>query len=114
MTAENPGASSDYSFNPWMQNQPPIVRLKKPAYNSMDDEVRAKDLIDTLTMPTDAISQIRPRVGNPPFPPRFGYEQRQPTILDVMTIGSTSLIQDTATKQDSGMQPGSGPGLSNW
>lgn len=107
-------ASGNYSPRPWMDNPPIQVRLKKPAYNSYDDEIRVADLVDNLSTPSEVIRQIRPPVGNIPFPERFGYEQSQPTIADVLSIGSFVLMKDTATRQESGLMPGTGPGLAQW
>lgn len=105
-------ASSNYSFNPWMQNIP--IQAKKPSYFNQDDEIRYTELVDSMTTPADTIRAIRPPVGNEPFPSRQGYEQHQYTIMDVLSIGSSTLMNDTPTRQDSGMQSSSSPNLGAW
>lgn len=99
-------ADSNYSFNPWMQDVPPI-ESELPGYYNQDQQLRYEALVSQLSMTADEIRTIRPPVGNQPFPPRFGYPQEQPTVMDIlkMSQGQDFLLQDTPTKQDSG-QPG--------
>lgn len=102
---------SNYSPRPWMQDLP--VRAK-PDYQNADDRLAFEALLADLSMTADQIRLIRPTVGNEPFPPRTGYQKTTMTIMDVLRIGSDSLISDTPTRQDSGMQGSVGPSLGAW
>jgi hypothetical protein len=99
--------NTNYSFNPWM-------KFQRPGYWSFEDQRTQEALLADFSATAEEIRLIRPPVGNVPFPPRFGYEKRQPTLMDVLTIGPTTLMHDTATRQESGQPGSSGPSLAGW
>lgn len=100
---------ANYSFNPWMRQQPRPGDNVDPGIFLDQEGVLAE-----LVTPSEVARTIRPKVGNIPFPPRTGYEQRQPTILDALTISQQTLMQDTETRQESGHPGSGGPSLGAW
>ena len=105
-------ADAVYSFNPWMRDMP--IQVGQPAYFDEQDRLRYQALLADMALPAEAIRQIRPTVGNQPFPPRFGYEKRQPTIDDIVNLEFPTVARDMPTRQDSGMQGSLRPALGHW
>lgn len=49
------------------------------------------------------------------FTPRLlGVERTQPGIVDVLNVGPVTLMRDTPTRQDSGMQGTTRPSGTDW
>lgn len=90
---------ANYSFNPWMRPQPRVGDVNPNVYLTFDG------LMADMVVPSEVARTIRPKVGNELFPPRFGYERRQPTIMDALTISQQTLMRDTPTRQDTGPGP---------
>lgn len=72
---------------------------------------RVGDGVDPSVMltPEDLIMAVAtmappPRSADPNQPRLLGYERTQLQIQDVLGVGPTTLMQDTETRQDSGMQ----------
>lgn len=99
-------ADGNYSFNPWMRPDPRPGDNIDPSVMLSQDEVLAE-----LSIPADVARTIRPPVGNNPFPPRTGYEKRQPELRDVLAVATYTAMRDMPTRQDSGMQGSSTPSL---
>jgi hypothetical protein len=51
------------------------------------------------------MAQTPPPLSAAITPRLLGYERTQPGIVEVLGVGPAPLMQDTPTKQESGMQP---------
>lgn len=63
-----------------------------------------------LLTPADTIMAVAtvapvPPDADPNAPRLQGVERTQPGIMDILGVGPVPLMQDTPTRQDSGMQP---------
>lgn len=95
-------ADANYSFNPWMR---PEVRL--------GDDVDPGVWLD----PADTIVAIMAQSPIPPpagYTPRLGYPVGEPGIEEVLNEQSYTLMRDTPTRQDSGMQGTLRPASGDW
>lgn len=86
-------ADSNYSINPWMRT------VARPG-----DNVDPSPLLD-------AVGVVEASLEASPLPPPAGYTLRltgmprdQLRVEDVLQVGPAPLMQDTPTRQDSGMQ----------
>lgn len=96
-------ANGSYGISPWMR---PEVRL--------GDDVDPSPLLDGESMVAQmvALNQPAPPAG---YTPRLlGYERPELGILDVLDVGPNTLMQDTPTRQDSGMQGTLRPATGAW
>jgi hypothetical protein len=97
------GADSNYSVNPWMAQAP-----------------RPGDGVDPTVIlnPEETILAVMAQAPVPlpaGYTPRLlGYERDEPGIVDVLGVNSVPLMQDTETRQDSGMQGTLRPASNAW
>jgi hypothetical protein len=95
-------ADTNYSFNPWM--------AAAPRQGDNVDPSPALGPVETIQGIMD-LNPLPPPAG---YTQRLGYENREPTIMDVLTIGPNVLMRDTPTRQESGMQGTMRPAAGTW
>lgn len=97
-------ASTNYSINPWMNPNRPGDRV-----DPTEDVAYGPE--NTL-MSLYAQSPVPPSAGRPV---RYGSGERvQPGIVEVLNIGPFTLMRDTPTRQESGMQGTLRPATGAW
>lgn len=68
-----------------------------------DSQLESDVMLMSMQGDDEAIRLTRPPVGNVPFPPRTGYEQRALTIEDVLQVGPAAPVEDPM-RQTSGTE----------
>lgn len=95
---------ANYSINPWMR---PEERLGDT------DETMPPLALDAGPLLGELLAES-PLPLPAAIPPRFGYPQGEPGIVEVLSVPPRAGLRDTPTRQESG-QPGTqGPSLNSW
>lgn len=93
---------------------PMVPFIEKSGFASNEERL-VSEALESLLVPVEQLRELRPPLTQIElFPPRFGYDRNQPTMMDIMQLSRATPDARYQRSGEAGSYSGSSTPANNW